>query len=1104
MKTRLWLVLGMTSLFILSSCNEDKIISNNQLVKSISITGQDFQSGEPGTKAAYSVDGTGMHFSWTQGDTVGIFPVGGDQVAFPISSGEGSETAQFDGGAWALRSSFSYAAYYPFSESNYHIDETKLPVSYIGQAQNGNGSLAGLDRFDYQASVATSPDASGNVNIALKHLGCFVRFQLKMPVSDTYKSMTITSSKTPFITSGTFDLSSDSIQVKPKTTSQTIVVSLNNTSTTPQDSILTVFAMFAPIDLSDSDIRIVITGTSNETYTSTVSGKKMEAGKAYSYGSNIKISRKIDGYEYVDLGLSVLWATCNVGADNEEDYGDYYAWGETETYYSGNQSSSLNWIKENGYSLPSYRWCEGDTETGNIFTKYCFDDFYGKKGYADYKTVLDEEDDVAHVKWGGKWRMPTDGEFKELLDSCTWVWTSIKGVEGYKVTSNRAGYSDQSVFLPAAGIMNGLEVVSTNTRGCYRSCTLGKYSDRTFSLDCANYSGSYIYYLNVTGRANGFSVRPVWSELPPKPWVKVSLIDIENDSIFLNPGETSNLQTNVYSGVNVVDVPVSYLSNDTLVATIDEKGKITAKSAGSALITVRYEDLYSICYVVVQRNISSDIEYEYVDLGLSVNWATCNIGATSPEEYGDYYAWGEIRPKENYLSSTYKWSWYNADNYTYEYTKYNNNSLEGYVDNKKALELYDDAAYINWGGSWRMPTSKEVKDLVDNCTWKWTVRNGINGFEVKSNVHGYQDKSIFLPAAGYCEYSEPNWSVLGSYGYYWSSTLDNNYSGNAMSLFFTSSSHSINNEDGGHQRCSGFSIRPVCKSETWAGVTSITLDKNYPSMDRGEVMQLKATVKNGNNVVDIPLTWTSSNPSVAIVDENGTVYAKSAGTTVISASYRYITAGCYLTVNEIPLSTDYEAVDMGLSVKWATFNVGASFPEDYGYYYAWGETEPKNNYQSDTYKWYRDTGTYRYFGKYEINTDCVVFYDLKYVLEDADDVAHVKWGGSWRIPSKEELDELVNNCSWTWTFQKGTYGYVVNSKIPGYTDRSIFLPASGYYEDKQLKQKDYKGYYWTNGLMKEINGYSWFVDCLELENEHSSITYYSRVYGISVRPVCPK
>ena len=289
MKTRLWLVLGVTLLFIMSSCNEDKVISNNQLVKSISFTGQDFLDGDAvnSTRAAYTVDGTGFHFTWSQGDTVGIYPVGGDQVAFPISSGEGSQTAQFDGGAWALRSSYSYAAYYPFSSDNYKAKESAIPVSYIGQVQNGNGSLDCLDRFDFQASVATNPDVNGNVNIALKHLGCFVRFQLTMPSADTYKSITLKSSKTPFITSGTFDLTNDSIHINPVATSQTISINLNNTSTTEHDSILVVYTMLAPADMSDSKIDITIFGTEDSIYTMSVTGKKMVAGKAYSYKTGI-------------------------------------------------------------------------------------------------------------------------------------------------------------------------------------------------------------------------------------------------------------------------------------------------------------------------------------------------------------------------------------------------------------------------------------------------------------------------------------------------------------------------------------------------------------------------------------------------------------------------------------------------------------------------------------------------------------------------------------------------------------------------------------------------------------------------------------------------
>ena len=285
MKTSSFLWMGLIGLMVLSSCEDERIISQSTTVNAITVSGEDFTDGETGTRAGYLVDGTGFHFSWTQGDTVGIYPLDGDQVAFPISSGEGSQTAQFDGGAWALRSTYSYAAYYPFSSDNYKNKETSIPVSYLGQVQNGNGSLDCLDRYDYQASVATKPDANGNVNIALKHLGCFVRFQLTMPVADTYSSIELKSTGTPFVTSGYVDLSSDSIHITPTTTSHTIKIDLNNTSTTTQDSVLVVYAMLAPVDLSNGEIQLTLNGTENKIYTKTFVGKNMVAGKAYSYNT---------------------------------------------------------------------------------------------------------------------------------------------------------------------------------------------------------------------------------------------------------------------------------------------------------------------------------------------------------------------------------------------------------------------------------------------------------------------------------------------------------------------------------------------------------------------------------------------------------------------------------------------------------------------------------------------------------------------------------------------------------------------------------------------------------------------------------------------------
>ena len=189
--------------------------------------------------------------------------------------------------------------------------------------------------------------------------------------------------------------------------------------------------------------------------------------------------------------------------------------------------------------------------------------------------------------------------------------------------------------------------------------------------------------------------------------------------------------------------------------------------------------------------------HEYVDLGLSVKWATCNVGATKPEEYGDYFAWGEVEPKETYNWSTYKWC--NGSYYTQ--TKYCTNSDYGTADNKTILEAADDAAHVNWGGSWRMPTDAELTELREQCTWTWTTQNGVNGYKVT----GSNGNSIFLPAAGY-RY-DSSFSRAGSIGDYWSSSLNTAYPDYAY-VFGFNSGHVGRSHN---SRYFGHSVRPVCQ-----------------------------------------------------------------------------------------------------------------------------------------------------------------------------------------------------------------------------------------------------------------------------------------------------
>ena len=169
--------------------------------------------------------------------------------------------------------------------------------------------------------------------------------------------------------------------------------------------------------------------------------------------------------------------------------------------------------------------------------------------------------------------------------------------------------------------------------------------------------------------------------------------------------------------------------------------------------------------------------HEYVDLGLPSGtlWATCNVGANSPEEYGDYFAWGETEPKDIYEWTTYKWCNWICDTvtdyyfivdvtwYKYYYKNWvNNTNVKG--DNKMELDPEDDAACVNWGPQWRMPTLEQIQELVDKCYWQWTQKNDVNGYLVT----GPNGNSIFLPASGARSSRLYN---DGKCSYFWSRTL---------------------------------------------------------------------------------------------------------------------------------------------------------------------------------------------------------------------------------------------------------------------------------------------------------------------------------------------
>lgn len=381
--------------------------------------------------------------------------------------------------------------------------------------------------------------------------------------------------------------------------------------------------------------------------------------------------------------------------------------------------------------------------------------------------------------------------------------------------------------------------------------------------------------------------------------------------------------------------------------------------------------------------------YGYVDLGLpsGTMWATCNVGASKPEEFGDYFAWGETSPK----------TIYSRENYAYKL-------------NPITLPLEQDAANVNMGGTWQMPTVNEIRELQDKCKWEWTKYKKSKGWMVT----GPNGNSIFFPAAGYRFYNAHHGIDLLCY------STKNIYFDKRFKEYNIGLTSSSYNEYQYVQRFSGQSIRAVYSPESNAE-------------------QL-------------------ANESVSYIPEPELLTAESI---------------------KSPTGTQngYNYVDLGLpsGVMWATNNIGANKPEDYGYLFSWGETKNKNYFSSNDLDY-----------SYKENPK---------VLPLSNDAAHYNWGSGWRMPTKEDADELLTKCTWTWAVLNDVFGY----KISGPNGNFIFLPATGsIYNGTYRSNEGLVGAYWTSTIDNRYTSSAFEISFNWLRKDCWD---FSRHYGVAIRPV---
>lgn len=676
----------------------------------------------------------------------------------------------------------------------------------------------------------------------------------------------------------------------------------------------------------------------------------------------------------VDLGLSVQWADFNLGASSETERGYLVGWGDVT---GTNRSVNLKYFPV-------------EHPLGNIImSKY----------------------DIAKQKWGDLWRLPSTDEIQELIDHCTWTWTTKNGVTGYQVSSQQPENTN-SIFIPVSGFRTGSVMAEDDVAGYYWSGILD--TDKTNAVALKFTDTDKLQ--TALKRYVGCSVRPVYGKYVQAVYAVTApaaevTYQTANVNVSLSGGLDQVKEYGVCYAKNPVDLdPIKGPKvSDT---TIPEGNTKTFVLTDLSQRTTYYYQAYALVgsdYVYGEKlQFTTQPKFpepEIVDLGLSVKWAKWNMGAKTEADYGGYFGWGD--PTGELFS-----------NDVTEYAK-------GLTTKDIGGTKYD-IARAQWGGKWRLPTTKELKEL-EKCTWSYTPNyndKGIEGWIVSNN-----GKQIFFPRAGWRR-SDNSSHGIGDDAYYWSSELADN------------------------------------------------------SPNSAKYAQLL-----GKNYVDIELSMkTILIPVRAVYDEPGENYTPDPTPN----------PGTDPTPNpnpepgpnpEPPSPTAGKAVDLGVSVMWSDRNIGAVKASDAGKYFAWAEISDKTEYTRKSYTAGYDTMTGAF-------TDSV---SVSHIAGSKFDAARVLWGGTWRMPTDDEVGELKNNCTLEWTFQDGVPGYLITNKKN--VKNHIFLPAGGYNNGTSVAGTDSFGKYWTDRIFTYKDTSKSTAYALSLASSGFYVSSMPREYGALIRPV---
>lgn len=649
--------------------------------------------------------------------------------------------------------------------------------------------------------------------------------------------------------------------------------------------------------------------------------------------------------------------------------------------------------------------------------------------------VADENRDIAKKLWGGEWRMPNEKEVQELLE-CTWTWDAERN--GY-VVSGKGEMSGNSIFIEAAGQRHLDELKGQSLIGYYWTGVFNKEDDTTaFALqfDSSNKT------LEAVTRYLGLTIRPVYGKQSLEVSTTSQMLNYRDD--YVSADSTRAKFQFVY----------------TLTGNIEQAGEygLLYGVSGSSL-----EIDGSGCHQVKAKGtlVEGDNSWEYTITGLTAGTkykVRPYVMIDGTPFYGEEFAFSTAerfpQPKYVDMGVSVRWAEWNmgaqeiADFGLYfgwgdvagDMTSTNPyDYAKGFnaADKTIAGNTKYDVAALRWGGKWRMPTEAELLELAENSTWTREERHSATG----ERISGYlvtskiSGNSIFLPAGGYYEGTQGD--RVNSYALYWCGDFDTS---EGLPVYYRMNASPIRKTNVKYMRTL---IRPV--------YVLATDPANYNGGEGGGT-----DPDNPDTPVD------PSDPDTPEV-------RPSAGT----------------------------AVDLGLSVKWANYNIGATCETDAGYYIAWGDTIPRESYSTSTYIHY--------------NASSSSYVDLDNPFNKSEytlDAARHQWGGSWRVPTQEEMSELWLECTWTWKENyksSGVNGFLI---VSNKNKNSIFLPACGYMSGSPATLKSgSSGRYWTSSHETRREGYSlnlmFTSSTSQSDVQANPMPGQYQYHGLNIRPVCP-